>query len=349
MVGNPIKIGVVGAGWVANARHIPAFQRDSRCKVTAIFDRNQEKAINTARKYGIPTVYLNYQDFLNSGIDVVVICTPPMSHTDLAKEALLAKKHVLTEKPFSLTVDSGKENEKLAASLNLILFPAHNFLFSRGMIKIREELQKQDVGKILHVSGYQWSSWSRALPSWYHELPGGLFFDEGPHLMYLMKDLIGEFSISSAVWSGRNLETREPFENYEITVEGEKATGNFSMFFGSPMSEWQVVIMCEKKTFVYDIFRDFYFKFAPEVKRTRIYPIGVIASFDYQIWKQYIIWIFKRYVFGKSHLCGSDIIASKFLDAVTGKASPALVPKDGYNAIEKLLEILDKSGRSKIK
>ena len=339
-----IKIGIVGAGWVANNRHIPAFKSDRRCSIVAIYDTTLEKAEKTAKKYKIKNIFSDYNSFLNSEIDAVVVCTPPMCHASVAKEALLRNKHVLVEKPFSLTIADGKEIENIAKSNGLILFPGHNFLFSRAMLKIKEELKKPDTGDILHVSGYQWSSWMRHLPTWFPELPGSLFFDEGPHFMYLMKYLVGDFSVTSATYTKKEAGMKRPFENYVVSVKGERATGDFSMFFGSPMSEWLIVIMCQKKTLVYDMFRDFYFTFNPELKRTRMYPISVVASFDRQVWKQYIKWIFRRYAIFKRHLYGADVIARKFLDAITGKSEPILHPSDGYQAVEKIIEIIKKSG-----
>jgi predicted dehydrogenase len=179
----------MGTGWVATARHIPAFKRDRRARIVAVFDRDDAKAKNVARQFKAPQHSNNLDDFLRTPIAAVAICTPPMTHAEAIEAALQAGKHVLVEKPMTLTANEGRALEALANEKGLLLCPSHNFLFSHSVRKVEALLRNGEAGTVQWAMGIQLSSWRRRLPTWYGTLPGGLFFDEAPHLLYLMQRL----------------------------------------------------------------------------------------------------------------------------------------------------------------
>jgi DegT/DnrJ/EryC1/StrS aminotransferase family/Oxidoreductase family, NAD-binding Rossmann fold len=73
----------------------------------------------------------------NRDIDAVVIATPTSTHYQLTKEALLAGKHVLCEKPLAETSAEAEELSELARQTNRTLMVGHTFLFNNGIVRLK--------------------------------------------------------------------------------------------------------------------------------------------------------------------------------------------------------------------
>ena len=189
---------------MATERHIPAFKRDKRAFLNAVLGHELASTEATARRFGISRSFLSLEEFIMEPLDIVSVCTPPATHASLVEAAIRAGKHVLVEKPMTLTSDEGRSLEALANSTRVILCPAHNFLFSRSLERAKSLLESGRAGKVHWAVGLQLSSSRRRLPTWFNDLPGGLFFDEAPHFLYLMRYFLGEMQVEQA-WhtSGR--------------------------------------------------------------------------------------------------------------------------------------------------
>jgi predicted dehydrogenase len=103
------RVGVVGLGWAAGA-HIETFKHVQGARVTAVCSRRRHDPASLEQKYGLPLqAYDDYEAMLaDRSIDVVDICSPPWLHAEQAIAAARAGKHVLLEKPISLTWDDAK-------------------------------------------------------------------------------------------------------------------------------------------------------------------------------------------------------------------------------------------------
>jgi len=103
------KVGIVGLGWVAGA-HIEAFKGVQDANVTAVCSRRTLDQAELARKYGLPLkAYASYEAMLaDPNVDIVDICTPHPLHPQQAIAAAKAGKHLIIEKPISLTFEEAK-------------------------------------------------------------------------------------------------------------------------------------------------------------------------------------------------------------------------------------------------
>lgn len=106
-----LQIGVIGAGSISDM-HLGAYSKNENVEIYAVCDVNEERAKEKAEKYQVSKHYGDYRDLLqDSAIDAVSICTWNNAHAKIAIAALEAGKHVLVEKPLTMTVD---EAEKVA-------------------------------------------------------------------------------------------------------------------------------------------------------------------------------------------------------------------------------------------
>ena len=110
-----IRIGLVGAGANTRLRHIPGFQAIDGVEVVAVANRSVASGQRVADEFGIPQVYGNWQDLVNSpDVDAVCIGTWPYMHCPITLAALDAGKHVLTEA--RMAMDAAEAKEMLQAS-----------------------------------------------------------------------------------------------------------------------------------------------------------------------------------------------------------------------------------------
>jgi predicted dehydrogenase len=108
-VSRKVKWGVLGAASIAVRKVIPAMQKGARSEVTAIASRDVKKAQEAARALGIPKAYGSYEELLADGeIEAVYNPLPNHLHVPWSIKAAEAGKHVLCEKPLSLTVAEAK-------------------------------------------------------------------------------------------------------------------------------------------------------------------------------------------------------------------------------------------------
>lgn len=111
-----VQWGVLGAAGIALNRVIPAMKAVSSLTVAAIASRDQKRAQEAADKAGIEKAYGSYEALLaDPSIDVIYIPLPNHMHIEWCLKALEAGKHVLCEKPISM---SAKEAEVLIAARN---------------------------------------------------------------------------------------------------------------------------------------------------------------------------------------------------------------------------------------
>ncbi len=94
----PIRVGIVGAGENTKLRHIPGLQAIAGVEIVGVANRTRESGERVARQFGIPEVYDNWRELVESpGVDAIVIGTWPYMHCPVTLTALAADKHVLCE------------------------------------------------------------------------------------------------------------------------------------------------------------------------------------------------------------------------------------------------------------
>ncbi|QUG40231.1 Gfo/Idh/MocA family oxidoreductase [Psychrobacillus sp. INOP01] len=100
-----LKVGVIGGGSISEF-HINPYIANEDAELMALCDSNEQRLALAGEKYGVTNLYNNYIDLLrNKDVDAVSICTWNNTHAEIAIAALEAGKHVLVEKPLSLTVE----------------------------------------------------------------------------------------------------------------------------------------------------------------------------------------------------------------------------------------------------
>jgi len=177
------------SGWVF---HAPFISTHPGFRFYAVWERSK----NLAReKYPDVKVYRTLEELLaDELVELVVVNTPNATHYDFAKQALLAGKHVICEKPFTVTVAQAEELIQIAARQNKQLSVYQNRRFDSDYRTIKSVLDQKLLGNIVEAE-FHFDRYKEELSPKQHKeipIPGtGCLYDLGSHLIDQALQLFG--------------------------------------------------------------------------------------------------------------------------------------------------------------
>lgn len=146
-----IKLGVVGAGRIAQVAHLPALIKVRNIELVAISDPSESLVTAVAASYGIEP-FTSTEKLLDQDLDAVLIAAPDRYHHELGMLALVAGKHVLMEKPLAATVQEAQQLADLASRAGLKLQTGAMKRHDPGMAYAKAQLDA--IGPILSFVSY---------------------------------------------------------------------------------------------------------------------------------------------------------------------------------------------------
>ncbi len=185
---DPVRIGVVGAGAIAQLTHLPVLSKMRGTKLVAICDNDRPKARALADRFDIPDVYTDIEDLLEGdGLDALVIATPNHLHEPHVLSALAAGLDVLVERPLALTAKGVERIVNAADRAGRKVFVANNHRFRSDVQALAGFLRGGELGKLTGIRAGAYHH-RRAEQGWRQrrvEAGGGAFFDYGLPLVDL--------------------------------------------------------------------------------------------------------------------------------------------------------------------
>jgi predicted dehydrogenase len=183
-----VKIGLVGAGAIAQLAHIPVLAKMRGAELAALCDNDRPKARALADRFGIPDVFTDIEDMLElDDLDAVVVATPNHLHEPHVLAALASKRHVLCERPLSLTSRGIERILTAAARAERTVTVANNHRFRTDVQTLSRFIEGGELGKILglRAGAYHFKRPSEGWRSRRPESGGGAFLDYGVPLLDL--------------------------------------------------------------------------------------------------------------------------------------------------------------------
>jgi len=146
------NLAVIGCGhWGPN--HVRVFNSLKESMVVAVADPDPKRLERVREAFPATRCEHDYQQVLHDpGIAAVVIATPTGTHYPLARESLLAGKHVLCEKPLCEDTVQARELAVLAEERGLVLMVGHVFLFNPGIMKVKQIIDAGELGDLRYLS-----------------------------------------------------------------------------------------------------------------------------------------------------------------------------------------------------
>jgi predicted dehydrogenase len=144
-----LSVLIVGCGSIGK-RHARVLASLGVSNVRACDPMSEQRQAFSAESPSV-RMYESYDAGLRDRPDVVLICTPPALHIPMARQAIEAGCHVLTEKPLSDTLDGIDELERLAAARGKKVMVALCFRYHDGLLRAKEYLDAGHIGRLVSI------------------------------------------------------------------------------------------------------------------------------------------------------------------------------------------------------
>jgi predicted dehydrogenase len=147
-----LRIGVVGAGLVAQVVHLPQLAGlEERFDVVALAEPDEPVRRRVARRHGIGLAFRDHRELIECGaVDALLVCSPDATHAEIVLDALAAGLHVLVEKPLCLTTEDADRIVAARDRTGLVVQVGYMKRFDPAYEALVEDLD--DHPELLHVA-----------------------------------------------------------------------------------------------------------------------------------------------------------------------------------------------------
>jgi predicted dehydrogenase len=240
-----LNIGLVGAGyWGKNL--IRNFMDSKECSLRTVCDIDKEKLRGVREQYpGLKTT-TRFPDLINDNdISGVVIATNVKSHHYLAKKALKEGRHVFVEKPMADSVEGAKELVELADKKKLTLMVGHTFLYSPPVIKIKQILKNDGIGKVYYIS-------SSRVNLGIHQKDVSVIYDLAPHDFSILSYWLDEVPVKVSCIGYDYIQKGIPDVAFINLIFDSGTIAHIQVSWLAPSKLRRTTIVGKKKMILYD-------------------------------------------------------------------------------------------------
>lgn len=186
---------LVGAGrWGLNHLRVwLKLQTEGRCRLVGVYDASQLHLQTIGQEFGVPVFY--QLDTALAKADATDIVVPTYDHFTLAKQALLAGKDVLVEKPLTASIAQAETLADLHNASGRILMVGHLFRYNPALDYVKKLLDERAIGELRFLRG-------RFMGFRGKEHDAGILATTAIHFIYLSNYLLGRLPV--AVWAQAN-------------------------------------------------------------------------------------------------------------------------------------------------
>lgn len=339
-----IKAAIIGSGLIAKLKHIPAFHKHRhKVRLAALCDVNLDVAKQVATAAGIPNAYAHVGEMLaKEKPDIVDICTPPKTHAKLTIQAMQAGSHVLIEKPMAQTIEECDAIIAAARENKVKVCVAHSDLFYYPFLEARKLVREGAIGPFrgMRIFLSTPTNYITSKPDhWANKLPGGVFGESGPHVVYMTLAFINPIQRVSV--NGLKLMDYpwSPYEDYRVDLFGDKHVSSVTMAYATKQWMARLEILGEDATLLVDLEAMSLVKYRRE--RLKPMPIGLsLLSETVQLLKSLAASGF-RYATG-SLRSTHDFIIDGFVDSILNDAESPVPAEQGRESVRVMNMIVEK-------
>lgn len=326
-----MKIGVLGLGYWGPNLVRNFFAQRSVTKVIGC-DQRDERLKFIAEKFPSVELTKNYQDLIKGDADAIVIATPVDSHFNFAKQALDAGKHIWVEKPFTSNSRQGEDLIELADKKNLKIFVDHTFIYTGAVRKMKELVEKGELGKILYFDSVR-------VNLGLFQSDVNVMWDLAPHDLSIMNYVISDHKVTGVCATGiANYKEQENIAHLSLYFD-DNCFAHFHVNWTSPVKIRRMMVGGDKKMLVFDDMENF--------EKLKVYDSGVQIN---TVEKKYDALV--QYRIGDMHSPkvaqteALNLAAEEFIKSINENRQPLTSGIDGLMVV-KILEASDISIKNK--
>src|SRR5881275_397244 len=324
-------IGVIGCGyWGPNL--LRNFAENETAELRWICDLDEDRLAAMGRRYPAAQTTADYKKLLaDPALDAVAVVTPVATHFQIAKEALLAGKHVLVEKPLTSTARDAEELIELAELAGLSLMVDHTFVYTGAVRKMKEIVAGGELGDLLYFDSVRIN-----LGLFQRDI--NVLWDLAPHDLSIMDYLIERQPIGVSALGSCHIEPGIENIAYLVMKFPDDFIAHFHFNWLAPVKIRRTLIAGARKMILYDDIEP--------TEKVRVYDKGVTANrvtdreADYQTLVSYRtgdVWAPKLDATEALHY-----VVAEFLDSIRNQRQPLTDGAAGLRVV-RLLEAAQES------
>ncbi len=260
------SVGVIGCGnwgknYVRNLSEIP------EAKLVTCCDTNHSRLMAIRERYPLVKLTKNFQTVASDPkIDAVVVATPPETHFNIARACLLRGKHVLVEKPFTLSSEDADHLVDVAVKAGKVLMVGHIMDYHPAMRVVKEYVDAGELGRVYYLHATRTS-----LGIVREDV--SVLWDKAPHdiatLLYLLEDEPVSVAATGQAYVNDGVE-----DVAFVTVQfASGVMANIHLSWLDPCKASRTTIIGEKKMIVFDD--------AETLEKVKVYNKGVNRRRDF--------------------------------------------------------------------
>jgi len=324
-----LGVGIVGYGyWGPNL--VRNFAANSNARVVAVCDLESSRLESIGRLFPGVAVTTAYKNLLeNPEIDAIVVATPVHSHYELALAALKAGKHVLVEKPLTVSGDLARRLIDEADRRGRILMVDHTFLYTPAVRKISELVRRGDLGEI-----YYYDSTRVSLGLFQSDV--SVIWDLAVHDISILDHILDEAPVGVSATGIRHV-TGSPENMAHITLFFDSScVAHINVNWLSPVKVRQTLVGGAKKMIVYDDMEP--------TEKIKVYDKGITLNGSEDKAHQLRIG-YRAGDMWAPHLAAKEALQTEvehFVDCIRNGAAPLC---DGASGL-RVIEVLEAASRS---
>ncbi len=331
-----MKLGIIGCGyWGPNL--IRNFNNISGVEMTHCGDLDESRLNHIKGIYPKTIVTKDYREILSKkDVDAIIVATPIDTHYKIAKDALNADKHVLVEKPITNSYEDATNLIKISEKNKKVLMVDHTFEYSSPVIKIKEIIEKDELGSIFTIDMI------RVNLGLFQEKVN-VIWDLAPHDISMLLYWLGDMPLSvRAIGKSYIREGIEDDAHINLMFKN-KVMANMHVSWLDPCKIRRTTIVGNRKMLVFDDIM--------QEEKIKIYDKGVIIQKNnipkqpyYDTYEQWAL----TYRSGDIHTPKIEnkeplsIMASHFIDCIRNKKKPLT---DGYSGL-RVVKVLEAAQQS---
>lgn len=235
--GRPIRVGVVGAGYVAQF-HLDILKELPGVEAVAVCDVDRHRAEVAARRHGGARAVTDLEELARAGVDVAHVLAPPDLHVPITRRLLELGVGALVEKPLALSSAEARDLQRLAEERSLPLAVNHNNVFHPAFARLLAAARAGRIGRVEHVQATLAVPLAQLdagqLSHWMFRAPGNIVFEQAPHPFSQVHALVGRLRRATTTILGtRELQPGQLFhDRWLVAAEAERGTAEVYLAFG---------------------------------------------------------------------------------------------------------------------
>ncbi len=260
---NQLSVAIVGSGyWGIN--YVRVFSELPQTKVAMVCDQRSTRLEEISRRFPGLTLTTDVESVLiRHDVDAIVLCTPAAAHYDIARRSLLAKKHVLVEKPITTQASEAEKLIDVAETQGVVLMVGHTFLYNGGVRAVKEYLEQDDTGRVYYVYSRRTN-----LGPIRHDV--NALWDLAPHDVSIFNYLLNSTPMWVSATGSKVLQNgREDVGFVALGYEND-VVGHIHVSWADPNKVREVVVVSSGRRIVFDDMNS--------MEQVRVFEKGVIPA-----------------------------------------------------------------------